>query len=487
MKSFITAASKKFLIALLFASLGSFVMAIVVVVQVLNGRPDLQVWHSADLDEEFTADSDVTTFADYLALEERLFAQLHEEVHDRIEDANRRVLNRYHAQSASDPERWERNWNRSFELPHDDPTACVLLLHGMSDSPYSMRALAERVHDAGAYALGLRVPGHGTAPSGLHDVEWQDMAAAVRLAARHAHEQAPGAPLVIIGFSNGAALAIQYALEALDDDGLELPARIILLSPAIGLTRLAGLAIWQERLGHLLGLEKLGWNTIVPEYDPFKYGSFALNAGKQAYLLAVAIQSHITQLEAEGALLRFPRTLAFQSVVDATIEAPALVSGLFDRLPAPGNELVLFDLNRYTAIEPLLVDDPAGWIDTMIRGREHSFTIEAVVNESETSQAVVVRRKLPGDAPVETLARPGMVWPRGVYSLSHVALPFPPDDPVYGGPDAGESPGISLGNIALRGERGVLQVSGTDMLRLRWNPFFEYMAERIVDAVLTDG
>jgi hypothetical protein len=52
------------------------------------------------------------------------------------------------------------------------------------------------------------------------------------------------------------------------------------------------------------------------------------------------------------------------------------------------------------------------------------------------------------------------------------------DDPVYGGPSATESSGIQLGNLALRVEHGVLRVSGTDMLRLRWNPFFDYVQSR---------
>jgi hypothetical protein len=52
------------------------------------------------------------------------------------------------------------------------------------------------------------------------------------------------------------------------------------------------------------------------------------------------------------------------------------------------------------------------------------------------------------------------------------------DDSVYGGPSASASPGIQLGNLALRGERGVFRVSGTDMLRLRWNPFFAYVQSR---------
>ncbi|MGB5326793.1 MAG: hypothetical protein WBO58_01090, partial [Gammaproteobacteria bacterium] len=77
----------------------------------------------------------------------------------------------------------------------------------------------------------------------------------------------------------------------------------------------------------------------------------------------------------------------------------------------------------------------------------------------------------------------------GVYSLAHVALPFRPDDPVYGGDAAGPSPGIKLGNLALRGEKKVLQVPASDMLRLRHNPFYVYLEERMLTFIglETDG
>jgi alpha-beta hydrolase superfamily lysophospholipase len=483
MRRIVVGTVKQILWAILYLAVGGLTVGISALVMVLNDRPDLSLWHTVELDEEFTVRSGVETFADYLALEDRLFAQLREEVYDEVEPAQKGELNRYHSRGLSDPARWKPNWNRSFELPRESPTAGVLLIHGMSDSPYSMRSLAERVHGEGAHAVGMRVPGHGTAPAGLVDVAWQDMAAAVRVAAKHTHEKAAGAPFLVIGYSNGGALAVHYALEALEDDALPPPARIVLLSPEIGITKLAGLAVWQERLGHLLGLEKLAWNSILPEYDPFKYGSFALNAAKQAHLITDAIQRRITKLGHDDSLKRFPPTLAFQSVVDATVEASVLVSGLFDRLPAGGHELVLFDVNRYSQIEPIMKRDPARWIGRMLKNREHSFTIAAVVNESEETERVAVHRKSPGAAEMEIEALPGLRWPHDVYSLSHVALPFPPDDPVYGGPDAGESPGIALGDIALRGEKGVLQVSGTDMLRLRWNPFHEYVAQRIVGAM----
>ena len=106
---------------------GSIVFMAVFINQ-LNSRPDLKIWHEAELDAEFTAESHVSTFGEYLALEARLFAQLEEDVCDRIEPEDRRLINRYHKGSRSDPGRWTPNWNRSFEFPVDRPRAGVLLI-----------------------------------------------------------------------------------------------------------------------------------------------------------------------------------------------------------------------------------------------------------------------------------------------------------------------------------------------------------------------
>ncbi|NIQ96039.1 MAG: alpha/beta fold hydrolase, partial [Desulfuromonadales bacterium] len=161
---------------------------------------------------------------------------------------------------------------------------------GLSDSPYSLRKIGESLHRAGAHVLGLRIPGHGTAPSGLVEVTWQDMAAAVRLGVGHLDAANPGRPLYIVGYSNGAALGVHYALMAMDDPTLPAVDRMVLLSPGIGISAMAKLAVWQARLGHLLGLEKLAWNNILPEYDPFKYGSFAINAGDVSHRITGEIQ-----------------------------------------------------------------------------------------------------------------------------------------------------------------------------------------------------
>ena len=76
-----------------------------------------------------------------------------------------------------------------------------------------------------------------------------------------------------------------------------------------------------------------------------------------------------------------------------------------------------------------------------------------------------------------------MEWSNGIFSLSHVALPFPPDDPLYGRqPPAGRNE-LFLGQQAAQGERGLLQISGDFLLRLRHNPFYDYLEQRVLDWV----
>ena len=103
----------------------------------------------------------------------------------------------------------------------------MVLLHGLTDSPYSLRHIARRYRDHGFVAVAIRLPAHGTVPGALTAVEWEDWLAATRLAVREAHRRAgPGKPLHIVGFSNGGALAVKYALDALGDDNLARPDRL---------------------------------------------------------------------------------------------------------------------------------------------------------------------------------------------------------------------------------------------------------------------
>jgi hypothetical protein len=67
-----------------------------------------------------------------------------------------------------------------------------------------------------------------------------------------------------------------------------------------------------------------------------------------------------------------------------------------------------------------------------------------------------------------------------VFSLSHVSLPFPPDDSLYGIEGANASAGLlPIGRLSPRGERAVLAIGTDTLMRLSSNPFFPFIEERI--------
>lgn len=462
--------------------------ALVLLLQACSGAP-LHPWHTETLDEEFTARKadEVQGFADYLRLEDRLFAQLEEKVYAQTGTGPEYELVRFSAGSSADPATREPNWNRSFELlPAAPAIGGVLLLHGMSDSPYSLRALGEALHARGYQVLGLRLPGHGTAPAGLRTVSVADMAAAVRLAMDHLATSLGEKPIHIVGYSNGATLALDFALTALEEGAVPRPASLVLVSPAVGISRAAAFASWKRRLSHIPGLGGLGWLVVEPEFDPYKYNSFATNAGEQVHRLTSSVARRIEDLERRGATAAFPPTLVFKSDVDATVSTTAVVQRLLGRLDADRHELVLFDINRLAAKSVLKVYDPGALATSVMGTTGLPFAVTLVTNEHADSAAAVAVRQAPVSGEISAAEPLGLDWPSGVLSLSHVALPFPADDPLYGQRPPDNDDVLFLGQMAIQGERGLLLLPSDWLLRIRHNPFYGYLEARALDWIRTN-
>ena len=95
-------------------------------------------------------------------------------------------------------------------------------------------------------------------------------------------------------------------------------------------------------------------------------------------------------------------------------------------------------------------------------------------------RAPQVRRITEAGEVTEQVRDLGLTYPPDVYSLSHVALPFPVSDGLYGlKPDPTDNFGISLGALTPRGERGALIVNLDTLLRVSSNPFFPYLLDRV--------
>jgi alpha-beta hydrolase superfamily lysophospholipase len=450
----------------------------------VRSGPSLRAWHTENLTAEFTAEraDEVRTLEDYRRLEDDLFAQLDEQVYAHTETGPAHALVRYSAGSAADPRRRKPDWNRTFELTHDTPVGGVLLLHGMSDGPYSLRALGEALNDRGCWVLGLRLPGHGTAPSGLAKVRAEDMAAAVRLGMTHLVSRVGPERIHVVGYSTGAALAVKFALDALDGNASPAPASLVLISPAIGVTPAAALTKWLRRLAVLPGLEKLAWTSILPEFDPYKYNSFTANAGEQVHRLTRSLAAAVEARAASGPIEGLPPILVFLSAVDATVSADAVIDNLLEHLAPPRHELVLFDINRTRVKSAVLVSDPGPLTSRLLADEALPFALTLIANENDESTAIVSLRKAPLSASVSTEPL-NVAWPGGVISLSHVALPFPPDDPLYGRHPPENEEDLFLGQMAIQGERGLLRFSSDWLLRLRHNPFYDVLESRTLEWV----
>ena len=448
-----------------------------------NG-PALQVWHTVKLTEEFTEKKAemVQSFSDYLALEQRLFRQLDDKVYAKSATGPDYALERYSTGSAADPKRRQPNWNRSFELPAESAVGGVLLLHGMSDSPYSLRMLGKALNQRGYQVIGLRMPGHGTAPSGLRYVRWQDMAAAVRLAMKHLAAELGNKPIHIIGYSTGAPLAMNFALNSLEDEALTTPASLVLVSPAIRVHPTSALAGFKNSLSALPGLSELAYLSVMDEFDPYKYNSFATNAGAQVHRITRRVDQRIQSLAEDPSMrVRLPPILVFKATVDSTVTTDAVIDNLLLHLPAGSNELVLFDINRNTAIKStFLVSDPGPLTNRLMADPKLPFGVTFVTNESPHSARVVARHKEAYTAEATDTETLDAAWPRGVVSLSHVALPITPDDPLYGQQPPTDDI-VFLGDLAMTGERGLLKIPGDWLLRMRYNPFYDYLERRTLE------
>jgi hypothetical protein len=116
--------------------------------------------------------------------------------------------------------------------------------------------------------------------------------------------------------------------------------------------------------------------------------------------------------------------------------------------------------------------------DTLVPAAPRRYRL-SIIGNATASAEVVERRTEPG-ALRETLHPLGVEYPASLYSLSHVALPFPVDDPLYGVAVNGPPPfGIRLGAVAAHGELGALLVGPESFARASWNPFFADLLARI--------
>lgn len=455
----------------------------------VNVLPDLRPWHTERLAGEFSAIRHGSLdFAGYLGLEEKLFRDANAAARSWADQGEAFSDSRFNPAGNIQRLAAGAPYNRSFRLTPARPVGGALLVHGLTDSPYSMKALAESLYSRGFEVTVLRLPGHGTFPSMLTEIRYRDWVAAVRLAARDvAQRTGAGQPFYLGGYSTGATLTLNYALDALTDADLRRPDRVLLLSPAIELTRVAALANVIDVLSivPVPVLEKVRWQDVLPEFDPYKFNSFPVNAARQVNRATKELVAALSAAEEEGRIGQLPPVVTWQSVVDSTVGSAGTVDRLYAHLTGGAHRLMIFDVNRSRMLSSVQRPAARAVIDRAI-ANHGGYALAIVSNASEDAPEVALTRYAPGsDTPaVEPLEA---TWPADVVSLGHVSLPFPPDDPVYGIlPGSGRDGMPSLGSLLLRGESGALTISLGSLTRLRSNPFWSLVDREVGDVIAAD-
>jgi esterase/lipase len=245
---------------------------------------------------------------------------------------NRDMLRRAHA-GAVDLEKIV-DGNAPFELKpipgfpagqHKPYRRGVLLTHGLSDSPYMMRHLAAFFRQNGFRVMAVLLPGHGTQPGDLLEVNWQEWAKTVAYGAYKLADEVD--ELYLAGYSTGAMLSVYHSLRDYRVRGL------FLFSPAVRITPKAALANLHKLYSWLIPSAK--WVDIKPDLDIYKYESFTKNAAGQAHALTRKLKNLLQQHE-----LDIPVFVA-ASEDDMTVSTSAIFE-FIERVRHPSSKLVLY-------------------------------------------------------------------------------------------------------------------------------------------------
>jgi esterase/lipase len=244
----------------------------------------------------------------------------------------------------------------------------ILLIHGLSDSPYFLKPIARQLRDRGFLVRAILLPGHGTVPGDLLSVTHQDWIEATKYGVDQLKPRVE--KLYLGGFSTGGALCLLEALTNPDIQGL------ILFAPAVGLkSPWAFMADLMKIFSDWLGGQG-------DDKDYAKYESFAINGGAQVYRLTREIDAAF----ASGKRLSVP-VLTVVSAEDISVDTDKMFDVFSAYITSP--ESVLLYYGKETA-------------------------------------------KSPRDPDMRILFRKSFLPEERILDFAHISLLIPPDDPHYG-------------------------------------------------------
>lgn len=226
---------------------------------------------------------------------------------------------------------WSTPFERAPAPGCSGPETGLLLIHGLADTPFVFRDLADALAARCVRVRAILLPGHGTRPGDLVTAESGDWLAMART---HLDRLAAEVDRVYVGgHSVGGAIATVLALERDDVHGLVAFAPMWELN---GLREYLWLATLAEPFIDFLEEE--------PEINPVKYESLAVNAGDEVGEVRERVQ---VALRHRGEV-ELP-TLLVGTAADSVINLDFLQRTFRERLIHPDSRFVLYRDTREPA------------------------------------------------------------------------------------------------------------------------------------------
>jgi len=258
-----------------------------------------------------------------------------------------------------------------FELTAANNKQAILLIHGLTDSPYLFHDLATFFHSQGITVRTLLLPGHGTAPEALTQTEFQEWQQATTFAINRTVEDFES--VYLGGFSTGGALVLDHLLST--QSATEKIKGILLWAPA---SKAKSSVAWAAQIVDWLPF--LDYAHKGADIDFAKYESFPLNAGAQVYALMTELEEKLSN---DIAIPDIP-FLTITTEVDSTIDTTATLKMIRqwhqgkDRKSASQDTLFYFG-------EPSTLASLPDSINRVIPNCENEGYCKQIINVAHTS------------------------------------------------------------------------------------------------------
>ncbi len=182
----------------------------------------------------------------------------------------------------------------------------VLLCHGFTGSPASMRPWAEYLAEKGFTVSVPRLPGHGTSWQDMNQTDWRDWYGEVDAALTELQDQCDW--VGVCGLSMGGALSLRLAIFRPQDVGA-----LVLVNPAVAMKRLdlKFVPLLSKVLGSIPGI---GNDIAKPGQDEIGYDRTPLKALASQLQMWAGIRKDLDQVETPILMFRS----ANDHVVDET-------------------------------------------------------------------------------------------------------------------------------------------------------------------------